>query len=227
MSLLDDFDDGFTLLEMVIATAILGVLALLITTTVAGQIKKARDAKRKIDFNSIQKSLEQYYDSAACYPSVLPSCNQRLSLGSTTYLAGVPCDPQSQTPYVYVANAGLCSPWYILYTNLEKTDDISIDLAGCRYGCGPQCQYNFGIASPNTSLERCAGPTATPVPTSPPTPTPILYACSPGYNRCEQYDDPTISLCPKVYPDNPTCSNECIVNANRCKNSAGKHVPTN
>ncbi len=215
---------GLTLIEIVIVVAILGVLYLLITPTVVIQLEKARDARRKIDFNVIQKSLEQYYDSAGCYPSNLPTCDQNLALGSTTYLAGVPCDPKNHTAYAYVTNGTTCAPSFILYTNLERTDDISIDLAGCHYGCGPGCQYNFGISSPNTAVARC-GPTPTPVPTAIPTPTPLLYACSPGINHCDQYDDPALSQCPKVFPNDPTCQNTCGDPHNRCRNSAGKHIP--
>lgn len=215
---------GLTLIELVIVIAILGALYFLITPTVITQLEKARDARRKIDFNLIQKSLEQYYDSANCYPSSLPACNQSLKLGTTTYLDGIPCDPKTHSAYTYIGSGSSCSPSFTLYTNLERTDDISIDLAGCHYGCGPGCQYNYGIASPNMAVVRC-GPTPTPAPTAVPTPTPLLYACSPGFNSCDQYDNPYISLCPKVFPNDPTCQNACIDPQNRCKNAAGKHIP--
>ena len=107
-------------------------------------------------------------------------------------------------------------------------------MTGCENGCGPNCAYNFGVSSSNVSLDYCEPPITpnpTVVPPSPtsltPSPTPILYVCGPasGPNpegQCESYVIPTLSECPKIYPDDSTCQYECYIKANRCKNAKGK-----
>lgn len=223
---------GFTLIEILIVIAILGVLALLVSALyVPTQLRKARDASRKIDFKAIGNGLNQYYDTKGCYPSEFPSCHNPLVLGNSKYVGSMPCDPRLKTAYVYLTDGSSCSQWFKLYTNLENQQDQNIDDAGCRTGCGPQCQYNYGISSPNIGLDTCLPPqpTSTPIPPVSPTPTPMQYACSPGGGQeglCELYDDPGRSQCPKVYPNDPTCSGgECSKNENRCKDSSGKHIP--
>lgn len=222
---------GFTLIEILIVIAILGVLILLSSYLyVPAQLRKARDTARKIDFKAIGNGLNQYYDTKGCFPETLPSCHNPLVLGNSKYISVVPCDPRSKTAYLYLTDGSSCSQWFKLYTNLENLTDRNIDDAGCRSGCGPQCQYNYGISSPNIGLDRCIiQPTIAPTSAEPLTPTPIQYACSPGGGQtglCEPYDDPARSQCPKVYPNDPTCAGgECSEHENRCKDSSGKHVP--
>lgn len=225
-------DRSFTLIEMLIVLAILGVLLLVGSAlAVPAQLKKARDAGRKIDFKAIASALNQYYDSEGCYPSTLPSCHNPLVLGANSYLQAMPCDPRLKTSYIYLTNGNSCNQWFKLYTNLENLSDRNIDDVGCRLGCGPQCQYNYGVASPNIGLDKCLQqPTTEPTSEIPisRTPTPIQYACSPGGGQeglCEMFDDPQRSQCPKVYPNDPTCAGECSEKENKCKDSSGKHIP--
>lgn len=211
---------GFTLIEILIVLAIIGVL-LLVTSQiyVSHQLKRARDTTRKIDFKTIANNFEEYYESRGCYPQSLPVCHSQLTLGNLKFVSNMPCDPLLKNSYVYETDGTLCSQWFRLYANLENTQDKSIDEVGCRNGCGPDCQYNYGVASSNMGLYKC--------PVSA-TPTPIQYVCAPGGGQtgnCEAFIVPTLSECPKVYPDDPTCNNECSDNDNRCKDSSGKYKP--
>lgn len=52
---------GFTLIEMLVVIAIVGVLAGVVMTMVSQARVKARDAKRRNDLVQIQKGLELYY----------------------------------------------------------------------------------------------------------------------------------------------------------------------
>lgn len=230
---------GFSLIEIVIVLAILGVLSIFITITVTAQLQKARDGRRKIDFYVVRNGLEQYFDTKDCYSTKLPDCGKQLSIGQHVYISEVPCDPKTKSQYTYFSDNTACSSWFKLYANLERNDDPAINVTGCRFGCGPQCQYNFGISSPNVDLDRCTptpGPTNTPMPTSTigptntPTPTPIQYVCGPAAGprlegQCEPYAIPTLSECPKIYPDDRFCNYECGIKANRCKNAKGKYKP--
>ncbi len=214
---------SISLIEILVVISIIAIISSFIFPEVVGQLKKARDARRKLDINLIQKALEQYYDSMDYYPADLGYCDDQLSLGSDDLIAKIPCDPILKTPYTYIANSTEGSSWFQIYAKLEKTDDKIIDLVDCRSGCGPDCQYNYGVSSPNKGLDRCT-PTPTPIPLFTPTPTPIQYVCSPG-GHCEAFEVPTLGVCPAIYPDDSTCQNLCPTAANRCKTSKGKLKP--
>jgi type II secretory pathway pseudopilin PulG len=214
---------------LLIVISILGVLALFSLFVMNNQLKKTRDVKRKSDIVAIHNGLEQYYDTTSCYPKTLGACSSSLSLGSAMFISSLPCDPKTNDPYVYISDGNDCSSSFRIYSNLEISSDPNIKYLGCTYGCGPKCAYNYGASSPNQSLISCPGPTPTPGPTAiPPTPstTPIQYVCAPGggaAGSCEPFLYPTESLCPTVYPNDPTCNMECSNPKNRCKNANGKY----
>jgi len=215
---------GFSLLEILVAVAILMVLIILSYLFIPTQITKAYDARRKADLSQIKSALEMYYSLADEFPPVLPDCHQPLIFRDQVVMPSTPCDPTTGQPYFYQIPENNIQT-YRLYANLKNLSDIPITYAGCQYGCGPDCIYNYGTSSMNINLEHCPGPSPTPTEILPP---PLLYACSPGGStsgKCELYDDPDISLCPGVYPNDPTCNNDCADVDNRCKNAKGKHVP--
>lgn len=218
---------GFSLFELLTSIAVLLVLIISSLIFIPKQIVKAKDAKTKTNLQQISTALADYYDSKNNFPATLPDCNQPLTVDGKNYIPNIPCDPFDASSYLYIYGSDNSGKWFKLYAKLRNPQDKNIELAGCTYGCGPNCEYNYGISSSNTLIDRCAGPTPTLVPTSIPTatPTPVRYACSPGANHCDQYDNPVLSECPKVYNYDPTCRNECSIKANRCLNSAGKHKP--
>ncbi len=59
---------GFTLIELLVVLAIIGILSTITFSTLQYQRMKARDAKRKADFDALRKSLELYYTSHEQYP---------------------------------------------------------------------------------------------------------------------------------------------------------------
>lgn len=228
---------GISLIELLIVLAVIGLLLLFITPPIVAQLQKARDGKRKLDINLVQKGLEEFYDSTNCYPERLPECGKSL----LNVISDMPCDPKNKSFYPYITTGENCSPYFKVYAKLERIDDPNIKMVGCEYGCGPNCAYNFGVSSPNVTLDFCQPPvtpmpTNTPVPTlQPPTPTltltpsptPIQYVCAPaaGPNpdgQCEPYAIPTLSECPEIYSNDPTCQYECYLRENRCKNAKGK-----
>lgn len=220
--------NGFTLIELAVVIAILGMTAIGIYMSLIGKIKIGHDAKRKHDIETIKSALNQYYDSKECFPLTLGSCGDPLVLGSDKLLYSLPCDPSTNQTYAYETQVTSCPQWFRIYTNLENTSDNLIDVTGCQYGCGSSCQYNYGISSPNIPIEYCEAPvTPTATPTdAPPTPTPLQYACAPGGGQtgnCVLYDDPSLGGCPIVYPGDPLCSNECNNHDNRCQSANGQN----
>lgn len=76
---------------------------------------------------------------------------------------------------------------------MEITADSIIDRVGCRTGCGPDCQYNYGVASSNIKINQgCV----------------TYYACG-SSGECGAFDDPWCSRCPKVFENDPTCGGGC------------------
>ncbi|TSC96225.1 MAG: putative General secretion pathway protein GspG [Parcubacteria group bacterium Athens1014_10] len=61
---------GFTLLEILISIAIIGLISTIALAQVSNAREKARDVKRKADLTQIAKALELYYDDYGSYPPV-------------------------------------------------------------------------------------------------------------------------------------------------------------
>lgn len=60
---------GFTLMELLIVIAIIGVLASLAAVSYSSAQRRARDSQRQSDLKAIQNALEQYYaDHDGNYP---------------------------------------------------------------------------------------------------------------------------------------------------------------
>jgi prepilin-type N-terminal cleavage/methylation domain-containing protein len=62
---------GFTLIEMLIVIAIIGILAVMILFSVTNSLKKSRDNKRVTDINQVILNANLYYDKNGSYPSNL------------------------------------------------------------------------------------------------------------------------------------------------------------
>lgn len=74
---------GFTIIELLIVIAIIGILAGLVLNNFQGAQAKARDVQRKADINSIHAKLEEYYNNSNGYPD---------GNLTTTLLAGIDAD---------------------------------------------------------------------------------------------------------------------------------------
>lgn len=55
-----DTHSGFTLIEMVVVVAIIGILTATVTLTLSGQRARARDARRIADIQTISDAIQQY-----------------------------------------------------------------------------------------------------------------------------------------------------------------------
>ena len=59
---------GFTIIELLIVIAIIGILATLVLTNFQGAQAKGRDTVRKNDMNSVYQKLEEFYNENGGYP---------------------------------------------------------------------------------------------------------------------------------------------------------------
>lgn len=145
---------GFTLLEIMIVIAILGILSALIIGNFFTSLKKGRDARRKIDLEQIQKSLEMYYEDKKTFPTTLTFGNSLTDPATgKIYMVKLPNDPLLNNRYRYCVDLLTNPTKYQIYAKLENAQDTSrIDpdqLANCTTNCTLGC--NYGISSSNTS----------------------------------------------------------------------------
>lgn len=96
---------GFTLIEMLVVVAIIGLLASVVITGLGSARQKARDTRRISDIRQIQNVLETYYSNNVSYPADLTNLS-------------VPVDPLSGT-YAYSGVTG-GGQTYVLGTCLES-----------------------------------------------------------------------------------------------------------
>ncbi len=95
---------GFTLLELLIVVAIIGVLASLAAVSYSSAQRRARDSQRQSDLKAIQNALEQYYaDHDGNYPD--DDCaviGDAVDGSGGAYLPGnLPTDPKTGENYIF------------------------------------------------------------------------------------------------------------------------------
>lgn len=78
---------GFTLVELMVVIAILGILAALAVPKFANATDTAKDARLKADLRTLDGALNMYYSAHNAYPNALTDL-------VPTYIANVPTDAQ-------------------------------------------------------------------------------------------------------------------------------------
>jgi len=115
---------GFTLLELLIVIAIIGILVAIGTASYASAQKRARDTRRQGDMKAIQNAFEQFYSQNGTYPS---SC----SISSDFLLGGIPSDPLGQA---YFQSCNVSS--YCFCAGLDLPGKGNATNKHCNFGSG-------------------------------------------------------------------------------------------
>ena len=88
---------GFTILELMIVLAIIGVLITIAQPNLKGSITRAREAVLREDLFQMREALDQFYADNGKYPSQLADITSQTDK-SKGYLRSIPKDPFTGAP---------------------------------------------------------------------------------------------------------------------------------
>lgn len=119
---------GFTLIEIVVVIAIMGVLTALIYSSFDASRAQSRDQKRVSDISSIQIALEQYFQKNGVYPVQLVDIINPSKGLVPTYMPEIPKDPSTNNDYsadyfpITKTNGTSNCVTYQLWTRFERSN---------------------------------------------------------------------------------------------------------
>ena len=95
-NLINRKDRGFTLIDLLVVIAIIGILAAVVLVSLTSARGKARDSRRVADMRQLQTAFELYYNDWSQYPATLTlaayaGCPGNTTLG--TYIGAIPSNP--------------------------------------------------------------------------------------------------------------------------------------
>lgn len=122
---------GFTLVELLVVVAILGILTSIVIASTVTSRAKANDTRRIADMKEIQLGLALYYDVNKSYPANLTV------LATQKYLPAIPTDPAGGS-YEYVPT-GTPATHYCIGVRLQGS--VPSDNASCALGAGSTANY--------------------------------------------------------------------------------------
>lgn len=118
---------GFTLMEIMIAIAILAIIAVSVGPLIMQQVEKARRSRVKTDLRAIQSAIDQYDADTAQLPSTLRDLVKKPSDESVSRKWGgpylrdkdVPKDPWGKK-FIYEITEGQENPYKLLSYGSKK-----------------------------------------------------------------------------------------------------------
>jgi general secretion pathway protein G len=88
---------GFTLLELIVVIAIIGILATIAIPSLRSAPRRAQEAVLKTDLRTMRDCIDQYYGDKGHFP---PSLEALVEEG---YLRALPIDPMTKSAETWVA----------------------------------------------------------------------------------------------------------------------------
>lgn len=164
---------GFTLVELLIAMAILAILSTIALSSFNSSQMRGRDVQRKSDLKQIANALEMYYSDYGLYPSfsangliiACPAPSTNCNWGDQTamsdakgvmYMRTIPQDPKGTNYYYRTLDSG---KKFQIFAHLENTQDkncidgnCSVDVTGGA-NCGSGI-CNFAVFSSNSKADE-------------------------------------------------------------------------
>lgn len=148
---------SFTLVELLLVIAIIGLLASIVFVSLQGSLARARDARRKSDLRQIFLAIEMYYDKYENYPRTAGWCTQISNPANnwgpdfqndiSEWLPDVPLDPKYHGTYQDYFYKNIDDQSYYLYAELEAEDRADDGFAGCARIGGQNNEYDYRVPS--------------------------------------------------------------------------------
>lgn len=88
---------GFTIVELVVVIAVIGILAAISITSYTQTQRKARDTEREADISVIQSALETFYEKNGNYPGTTDMSNAAFLTGTLNLPSSAVVAPGSTT----------------------------------------------------------------------------------------------------------------------------------
>lgn len=159
--------NAFTLIELVIVIAIVGLIAAIPIIAFSQATQKARDTRRKQDIDKVNGALTQYRTENGHYP-IRASYSLLATDLMPTFLSQLPTDPRNVSPYVY-SYSSTDGEYYTLGAVLEKMNGANNERYFGTTGGGMTIT---GTPVPPTAVPTGINPLSiTPTPTPDPTPS--------------------------------------------------------
>jgi len=140
---------GFTLIELMVVLAIIGILATLSAFGLQQARESSRDAQRKSDLQTIRLALEQYRTDCNAYPvesGIFSTLHSSFSTPASctgtavNFIAKSPNDPISGRNYYYIGTAFSFTLCASLEGGGTSGDTSACSTAGANCG-GAACNY--------------------------------------------------------------------------------------
>jgi prepilin-type N-terminal cleavage/methylation domain-containing protein len=122
---------AFTIVELMVAVAIIGILTAVASISYSGVRQRARDSQRQNDLTQLKVVLSTYY--SAQVPQRYVTAATRITLNSTSdaltaalepnYIRDIPLDPLNTGSYVYKYQSFNTARDFTLYGTLENTNN--------------------------------------------------------------------------------------------------------
>ncbi|OHA15307.1 MAG: hypothetical protein A3H57_01590 [Candidatus Taylorbacteria bacterium RIFCSPLOWO2_02_FULL_43_11] len=136
---------GFTLVELLIVIAIIGILSGVVLASMGSARAKARDGRRISDIKQIQLALATYQDANGSYPTAIYGSPSPLA----SYMSSIPTDPSTaaQYKYAYYNYTGPNPKTYHLGAVLETehselSNTVNCDSSDSSGGCPGAAVYS-------------------------------------------------------------------------------------
>jgi len=121
---------AFTLVELLVIIAIIGILSTFVVVSLSGARSRSRDVKRISDVKTIQTALQLYSASFGSYPEIITAGDSIINPSNgTPYLAAVPSNPVprnegscTNSDYTYIRTSP--SSYYICFCLANNSGSI-------------------------------------------------------------------------------------------------------